>query len=342
MAIQQNLIDKLIPGLDAADHRQHYLQAIVKEYPFYAAAQLAFVKEHAPNDLSINEAKQRAALVWHPLVLEQFLFDKNESLEEDDDDGVPEIPSMKAVPLSEIEEEEETNDDPKIELDNHSTESKEFNGSVMDIAAAYEEDENKIKEEDELSAWDQREMLESSLADETNASTNEEDKEEEIIIRADDVVGEVKQMEHSTVLDGSIVLAKDSESENIPVADAKENEDVIFEPLHTSDYFASQGIKLTEEKIPTDKLGIQLKSFTEWLQTMKRIHPTNIDLKINLNQEVATLAEKSNLEKEVITESMAIAYIAQGKPQKAADIYEKLKLIYPHKSAYFAAELGRL
>ena len=149
-------------------------------------------------------------------------------------------------------------------------------------------------------------------------------------------------MEHSTVLDGSIVLAKDSESKNIPVTDARENEDVIFEPLHTSDYFASQGIKLTEEKIPTDKLGMQLKSFTEWLQTMKRIHPTNIDLKINLNQEVATLAEKSNLEKEVITESMAIAYIAQGKPQKAADIYEKLKLIYPHKSAYFAAELGRL
>ena len=341
MAIQQNLIDKLIPGLDAADHRQHYLQAIVKEYPFYAAAQLAFVKEHSPNDLSINEAKQRAALVWHPLVLEQFLFNKNESLEEDDDDGVPEIPSMKAVPLSEIEE-EETNDDPKIELDNHSTEPKEFNGSVMDIAAAYEEDENKIKEEDELSAWDQREILESSLADETNASTNEEDKEEEIIIRADNVVEEVKQMEHSTVLGDSITLSKASKSENIPVTDARENEDVIFEPLHTSDYFASQGIKLSEEKIPTDKLGIQLKSFTEWLQTMKRIHPTNIDLKINLNQEVATLAEKSNLEKEVITESMAIAYIAQGKPQKAADIYEKLKLIYPHKSAYFAAELGRL
>ena len=340
MAIQQNLIDKLVPGLDAADHRQHYLQAIVKEYPFYAAAQLAFVKEHAPNDLSINETKQRAALVWHPLVLEQFLFDKNESLE-NDDDGVPELPSMKAVPLSEIEE-EETNEEQKIEHDNHSTEPKEFNGSVMDIAAAYEEDENKIKEEDELSAWDQREMLESSLADETNASTNEEDKEEEIIIRADDVVEEVKQMEHSTVLDDSITLSKDSESENIPITDAKENEDVIFEPLHTSDYFASQGIKLTEEKIPTDKLGIQLKSFTEWLQTMKRIHPTNIDLKINLNQEVATLAEKSNLEKEVITESMAIAYIAQGKPQKAADIYEKLKLIYPHKSAYFAAELGRL
>ena len=279
-------------------------------------------------------------MVWHPLVLEQFLLDKNKSLEEEDDDNVPEIPSMKALPLSEIEE-EEANDDPKIKLDNHSTEPKEFNGSVMDIAASYEEDENKIKEEDELSAWDQREILESSLADETNASTNEEDKEE-IIIRAEDVVEEVKQMEHSTVLDDSIVLANDSESKNIPVTDAKKNEDVIFEPLHTSDYFASQGIKLTEEKIPTDKLGMQLKSFTEWLQTMKRIHPTNVDLKINLNQEVATLAEKSNLEKEVITESMAMAYIAQGKPQKAADIYEKLKLIYPHKSAYFAAELDRL
>ena len=47
-------------------------------------------------------------------------------------------------------------------------------------------------------------------------------------------------------------------------------EELLFEPLYTSDYFASQGIKLSEEVQPGDKLGNQLKSFTEWLKTMKK------------------------------------------------------------------------
>ncbi|MBC7423586.1 MAG: hypothetical protein H7334_09065, partial [Ferruginibacter sp.] len=39
---------------------------------------------------------------------------------------------------------------------------------------------------------------------------------------------------------------------------------ISFEPLHTSDYFASLGIKLDENGKPVDKLGRQLKSFTDW------------------------------------------------------------------------------
>jgi hypothetical protein len=54
---------------------------------------------------------------------------------------------------------------------------------------------------------------------------------------------------------------------NVPV-----NEALLFEPLHMVDYFRSQGIKLNEEVQPADKLGRQLKSFTEWLKTMKKIH----------------------------------------------------------------------
>ncbi|MEI9934455.1 MAG: hypothetical protein WDM71_06290 [Ferruginibacter sp.] len=43
-------------------------------------------------------------------------------------------------------------------------------------------------------------------------------------------------------------------------------EPLLFEPLYASDYFASQGIKLTDEIQSTDKLSMQLKSFTEWLK----------------------------------------------------------------------------
>src|SRR5579871_4421898 len=54
------------------------------------------------------------------------------------------------------------------------------------------------------------------------------------------------------------------------IAPVKE-EALVFEPYHTIDYFASQGIKLTLDEIPKDKLGRQLKSFTEWLKTMRRL-----------------------------------------------------------------------
>ena len=125
----------------------------------------------------------------------------------------------------------------------------------------------------------------------------------------------------------------------------KENikEAPLFEPLFASDYFASQGIKLSEEQQPTDRMGKQLKSFTEWLKTMKKVHdykqPT-ADQAIDLS--VQNLAEKSNKDAEVLTESMADVYLQQGKMHKAREIYEKLSLLNPSKNAYFAAKIEHI
>src|SRR6476469_3638269 len=47
---------------------------------------------------------------------------------------------------------------------------------------------------------------------------------------------------------------------------------LVFEPYHTVDYFASQGIKFREDEKPKDRFGIQLKSFTEWLKTLKQVN----------------------------------------------------------------------
>ncbi|MDO9375111.1 MAG: hypothetical protein Q7T76_11870 [Ferruginibacter sp.] len=118
---------------------------------------------------------------------------------------------------------------------------------------------------------------------------------------------------------------------------------LTFEPLHTTDYFASQGIKLSSEIQSTDKLGKQLRSFTEWLKTMKKVHtdqPAD-----NVNQTDVTiqkLAEKSNAEDEVVTEAMADVLIQQGKGNKAQEVYRKLSLLNPAKTAYFAAKIDQL
>ncbi len=120
-------------------------------------------------------------------------------------------------------------------------------------------------------------------------------------------------------------------------------EALIFEPLFATDYFASQGIKLSEEVMPSDKLGKQLKSFTEWLKTMKKVHESKLPAGNEaLDMSVQTLAEKSNLEEDVITETMAEVFLQQGKLHKAKEIYEKLSLLNPSKNAYFAAKIEQI
>jgi hypothetical protein len=140
----------------------------------------------------------------------------------------------------------------------------------------------------------------------------------------------------------SILSISVEETTNSGTASAAQDE-LLFEPLYMTDYFASQGIKLSEDQLQKDQLGKQLKSFTEWLKTMKKTpghKPT--DLQSPLDPKVEKLAEKSNEETEVITESMADIYLEQGKKDKAIQVYEKLSLQFPAKSVYFARKIESL
>ena len=118
---------------------------------------------------------------------------------------------------------------------------------------------------------------------------------------------------------------------------------ITFEPLHTSDYFASLGIKLSGRALNSDKFDKQLKSFTEWLKDMKKLQPEQIPLQSDqADLSIQQLAEASNLETEVETEAMAEVLIQQGKIQKAINVFKKLSLLNPSKSTYFAAKIDQL
>ena len=119
------------------------------------------------------------------------------------------------------------------------------------------------------------------------------------------------------------------------------NENAIaFEPLHTVDYFASQGIKITDEALGKDKLGTQMKSFTDWLKSMKKLHPAALPVQNSLAEDIIqSAAEVSNIDTEILTEAMAEVLIKQDKKEKAIEMYNKLSLINPSKSAYFAAKI---
>ena len=120
--------------------------------------------------------------------------------------------------------------------------------------------------------------------------------------------------------------------------------EISFEPYHTVDYFASQGIRFREEEKPRDKFGQQLKSFTEWLKLLKTAPAaeTAVHSTPAAEENVEQLAAHSLADREVVTETMAEVWEKQGKLDKALAIYHKLSLLNPSKSSYFAAKIDQL
>jgi hypothetical protein len=127
-----------------------------------------------------------------------------------------------------------------------------------------------------------------------------------------------------------------------PVAEDAELK-IETEPYYTVDYFASLGIKIDLSQ-PQDKLGSQVRKFTDWLKQMKHVNPTANDLAADpeVDNMIQGIAKTSNETKEIVTETMAEVLIKQGKTDKAIQLYIKLSFLNPDKSAYFAAKIEQL
>lgn len=129
-----------------------------------------------------------------------------------------------------------------------------------------------------------------------------------------------------------------------PALEEKTPASPVFEPYHTVDYFASQGIRLVQEENPSDRLGKQLKSFTDWLKVMRRLPQKNKEIvpDIAAERQVQAIAAHSIEGREVVTEAMAEVLAKQGMREKATEMYRKLSLLEPEKSAYFATRIEQL
>jgi hypothetical protein len=129
-----------------------------------------------------------------------------------------------------------------------------------------------------------------------------------------------------------------------PPFDAKKAESIVFEPYHMIDYFASQGIRLVLEDQPADSFGKQLKSFTDWLKVMKRVPAQTLVEKTDERdaERIRHFAANSIEERDILTETMAEVLAKQGMYENAIALYQKLSLIYPPKSAYFASRIEQL
>jgi hypothetical protein len=143
------------------------------------------------------------------------------------------------------------------------------------------------------------------------------------------------------------MILKQTEAEEKPAAPfraASTEKELLFEPYYTVDYFASQGIQYKPEENTSDKFGQQLKSFTDWLKVMKRLPLAEIGKSVDPKEErkVEQMAGHSLATEEVVTEAMAAVWIKQGNIAKAKEVYHKLSLLEPSKSAYFASKISEL
>ncbi|MHA4811822.1 hypothetical protein ACX0G9_27250 [Flavitalea flava] len=129
-----------------------------------------------------------------------------------------------------------------------------------------------------------------------------------------------------------------------PIIDPPIDSPLVFESFHTIDYFASQGIKLRLDENPSDRLGKQVKSFTDWLKVMRRLPQKNAEIipDIAAESKIQAIAAHSIEGKEVVTETMAEVLSKQGMKDKAIEVYRKLSLLNPGKSAYFASKIEQL
>jgi|GEM_PF-744825 len=112
------------------------------------------------------------------------------------------------------------------------------------------------------------------------------------------------------------------------------------EPLHTVDYFASQGIQLNLKQASKDALTNKLMSFTDWLRQVKQAEKSGEVSQ--MEKKVSEDAHQSVRREEIVTEAMAEVLLRQGHREQAIQLFSKLSFQFPEKSSYFAARIEQI
>jgi tetratricopeptide (TPR) repeat protein len=153
----------------------------------------------------------------------------------------------------------------------------------------------------------------------------------------------------------------------------------LISPVYTQDYFLQQGEKVSEEipeqlnelieKEPDseeDKSLMVMMSFSEWLLHFKNTAEKQNEEKKDQRalktmwqkEKLAAAMEEENeeipedvfemavnsiaKEEDLASEPLAGIYIKQGKYEQAIEMYRKLSLRNPQKSAYFARKIEEI
>ncbi|HEY1872414.1 MAG TPA: hypothetical protein VGG71_15225 [Chitinophagaceae bacterium] len=277
------------------------LQAIDKEYPYFKPVQFLLTEKLKTIDEDLyNHQLQKLSLHFHNPLWLDFLLNGYKTGKE---------------------------------------ELKEERKNIVAESPLHEEKQN-IAETFIQSSHEIVEPAKEEINEPPNEEVSETLSQNENVNQGESNVENSGQAANQEVSEGTGEIGESKISISLPdLNQAPSEQELSFQPYHTVDYFASQGIKFVAEERPTDRFGQQLKSFTDWLKAMKRLPQTDIT-KISdapSEQKVEQLASHSIDEGDVVTEAMAEVWEKQGNKEKAIEIYNKLSLLNPAKSAYFAS-----
>ncbi len=312
------------------------LEMLAYQYPWFGTAQLLLAaKQQQSGRTNAEKQLQKAALYFNePLWLQQQWkkFTKAELVSAEqqvaEELTIPEIISIDendaALDAEALLVVEEMKDEQQAVITD----------AVLDAEAMLEVEA--IKEEQEA-------VITDAVLDAEASITAEAAKEEELITQEADIELAAAAIIEADTAKEELDSSKLKQETTAAPEKTEEKPVFTFEPFHTVDYFASQGIKLREEKLADDQLGKQVKSFTQWLRSMKKIYvEEQKELDSSMEKEVVSIAIESNQQTEVITETMAEVLVKQGKRTQAIDLYRKLSLLHPEKSVYFASRIDEL
>lgn len=351
---------------------KEFLATITEEHPYFIPARFFLLKQTAKNTDDFKKELSKSAVFFNNNYWLNYL------LQVTDETTIKEEIDIYTT-KEEIDKEEE-DDSSIVDIEESIAAPSAYNNEQLteETASSITEDEVLIDNKNETVV----EQEEIPAAENTTAYNNYESTETEIEteteIRNDELVIEnnnqnISEQEEIPAAENVTVYEEEEKTEvqtaaaeNVPAEEKSDDElftvpsfhklniaddaksdvtegTLIFEPLHTTDYFASVGIKLGNDLKPADKLGHQLKSFTDWLKTMKKVHSVpQLETTQEAEQKIQVLAEKSNVNGDVMTEAMADVLAQQGRTDQAVDMLEKLSLLNPLKSAYFAAKIKNL
>lgn len=320
MSDRMQALAKLLPGKNAIeDYTLEEIEQLTQQYPYFAPAHfLLLQKLKHTHSSQYEQALQKAMLYYHdPLQLE-FLLNSEKF-----------YPDLSALPEEEFQERE--------------TEVSEEN-SFSPADASISENAGEMPPIVVEAPFTGDNISEHDFLEEELLAASEEDITPELPPL--NISGAGKDEKTATAQQPETPHAADEQ----PPVEIKEiknrpaSEPLTFEPFHTVDFFASQGIKVDADEKTPDKFGRQVRSFTDWLKVMKKLPASEISktLDAGTEQKVETMAAQSVGDSDVVTEAMAEVWRKQGNKQKAIETYNKLLLLNPSKKAYFAAQIENL
>ena len=166
---------------------------------------------------------------------------------------------------------------------------------------------------------------------------------------------------HQDMADTTVDTHTGTEEESIkifPLELDNSESTLTYQPLYTDDYFAYKRLKDPEQaEILNEKGASEMKSFTSWLKDIKstfsekstrqQYHQQLTRSYEDFDPEVSEAVEKMAMESitltdDVVSETLAEIWAKQRQYQTAIHIYQKLSLLNPNKSAYFAQKIQEL